>query len=172
MENTQSQIELLLNEIRHATASDYAAFACVNEKQHIIRLKYAFGSRNQRYKHISLPLAKGIAGQVVRTGRPMIVDQFTPKSGDVAGEYSIFLAEGLKSMIGVPVIVKQQVIGVLLAGCRQFQHMDGKAVQTVINIAEQLSGILIKLVYECGADGQPIHYANEADHHERSNTHA
>lgn len=138
MGSLQGDIEASLSELRRLTATDFAALAWADDTEQAIRWKYASGSRNERYKRIILRLGKGIAGKVMRSGRPMVVETFSPQSGDDPREYPILLAENLKSIIGVPVIIENRVKGVLLVGCRAPRKFDNDNVELVLNVAEQV----------------------------------
>ncbi|MGC5324150.1 GAF domain-containing protein [Brevibacillus sp. SYSU BS000544] len=141
MGSLQGDIEASLSELRRLTATDFAAIAWLDNEQ-MIRWKYASGNRNDRYKRIVLRFGKGIAGKVMSSGRPMILDSFTPKSGDDPREYPILLAEGLKSIAAVPITTNERVKGVLLVGCRDTRSFEDDVVELVISVAEQLESML------------------------------
>jgi nitrogen regulatory protein A len=152
MENLKVEIEVSLSELRRLTSTDFAALAWSNQGDYIIRWKYASGNRNERYKRIILRPEKGIAGKVIRSGRPMILDSFTPKSGDDPREYPILLAEGLKSVVGMPVFINQRVMGVLLAGCRYTRSFEDDVIELVASVAEQLGS----MIQQRGDEGDSI----------------
>lgn len=142
MGSLQGDIEASLNELRRLTATDFAALAWADSTEQTIRWKYASGNRNDRYKRIVLRLGKGIAGKVMRSGRPMVVSSFSPKSGDDPREYPILLAENLKSIVGIPVLVNERVLGVLLVGCRFERTYESELVELVGSFAEQLGTMM------------------------------
>lgn len=142
MGSIQSDIEASLSELRRLTATDFAALAWADSNEQTIRWKYASGNRNDRYKRIVLRLGKGIAGKVMRSGRPMVIYSFSPKSGDDPREYPILLAENLKSIVGVPVLVNGRVLGVLLVGCRNEQVFETDIVELVSSFGEQLGNMI------------------------------
>ncbi|HJV46334.1 MAG TPA: GAF domain-containing protein [Bacillota bacterium] len=142
MGSLKGDIEVSLAELRRLTSTDFAALAWSNQNEYIIRWKYASGNRNERYKRIVLRPEKGIAGKVMRSGRPMILDSFSPKSGDDPREYPILLAEGLKSIIGMPVSINQRVMGVLLVGCRYIRSFEDEVIELVASVAEQLGSMI------------------------------
>jgi nitrogen regulatory protein A len=137
-----SRIEAHLNQIRNLTSSDFAALAWTDRNDYIIRWKFASGNRNERYKRIILRPGRGIAGQVIRSGRPMRLDSFSIQSGDDAREYPIFLAENLKSAAAAPVVISSKVKGVLLIGTRMPRSYTDEETELVVNIAEQLGSMI------------------------------
>ncbi len=141
MGSLHGDIEASLSELRRLTATDFAAIAWLDTEQ-MIRWKYASGNRNDRYKRIVLRFGKGIAGKVMSSGRPMILDSFSPKSGDDPREYPILLAEGLKSIVAVPITTNERVKGVLLVGCRTARVFEDDVVELIISVSEQLETLL------------------------------
>ncbi|UOF92070.1 GAF domain-containing protein [Fodinisporobacter ferrooxydans] len=142
MWSLQEEIEGCLFELRRLTATDFAAIACSNQKDQTIRWVYVSGNRNDRYKRILLRPGKGIAGKVAKSGRPMVIHSFSPKSGDDPREYPILLAENLKSVVGVPITIEDRVFGILLIGSRQERIFAEQDVELVTNVAEQLGPLL------------------------------
>lgn len=142
MESLQKTIEAHLCALRQETSTDFAALAWSDSEEQTIRWKFASGNRNQRYKKIVLRQGMGIAGYVIRTGRPTILSSFSPKSVDDPREYPILLAEGLQSVVAVPVTVQGRVRGVLLVGCREARTYDDQTVLQVSESAERLSDLL------------------------------
>ncbi len=142
MGSLQQDIGAVLNELRRLTAADFAALAWADTDEQTIRWKYASGNRNDRYKRIVLRLGKGIAGKVMRSGRPIVMNSFSPTSGDDPREYPILLAENLKSTVSVPVLINGRVLGALLIGCRIERDFETKMVELVCNFAEQLGAIM------------------------------
>ncbi|MFC4767097.1 GAF domain-containing protein [Effusibacillus consociatus] len=138
MGSLQGDIETSLSELRRLTDTDFAALAWSGDNDRAIRWKYASGNRNDRYKRIGLQVGKGVAGKVMRSGRPMVVESFSPQKGDDPREYPILLAENLKSIISVPVIIENRIRGVLLVGCRHPRTFTAELVELVSSVAEQL----------------------------------
>lgn len=142
MGSLHGDIEVSLSELRRLTSADFVSMAWAETNEYIIRWKYASGNRNDRYKRIVLRLGKGIAGKVISSGRPMILDSFSLKSGDDPREYPILLAESLKSTLAVPVIINDRVKGVLLIGCRYARRFGDEDIELVLSLAEQLGSMI------------------------------
>ncbi|HJV46313.1 MAG TPA: GAF domain-containing protein [Bacillota bacterium] len=155
MSNLVRDLEVGLTELRRLTSADFAALAW-QDHDSIIRWKCASGNRSNRYKRILLRFERGIAGSVIRTVRPVMINNFSPEIKENACEYPILLAEDLKSAIGVPVKINEQVMGVLLVGCRVNREFDRDTVELIGSVAEQLGSMLqqndpiIKVVFNGG----------------------
>lgn len=142
MGKLQGEILACLHEIRQSTATDFAAVAWTDAREQRIKWQYASGSRNDRYKRIQSTLGKGFIGDVIRSGRPLVLEEFTPRSGDDPQEYPIILAENLKSIICVPITVNAAVTGVLLVGCREARKSDEQMVALVCRAAQRLATMI------------------------------
>lgn len=140
MDDKQLDIEGLLSEVRRLTNTDFVGLAW-SEKSDQIRWRFASGNRNERYKRIVLRLGKGIAGQVIRTGRMMVIEEFHALEEDPR-EYPIFLSEGLESAAGVPVIIHGRVLGVLLVGNRKHTKFSSDQLELIQSFSEQLGTLL------------------------------
>lgn len=160
MKPLQEDIEARLEQLRFVTHTDFAALALSEESDQIIRWRYAAGNRNERYKRIVLRPGKGIAGKIVRSARPFRIDSFAPKSGDDPREYPILLAEGLKSVLGVPVMNHDRVLGVLLIGNR----FDSSFEDNTIHLMEAMAGDLSERLLLSAASIQ--NQTGEAEDHE------
>ncbi len=78
----------------------------------------------------------------MRSGRPLVITSFSPRSVDDPWQYPILLAENLKAIVCVPVIAKEHIRGVLLVGCRHPRDFPPEVVELVGHMAEQLGTLL------------------------------
>ncbi|MGP4081769.1 GAF domain-containing protein [Pseudalkalibacillus sp. R45] len=104
--------------------------------------KYAVGNRNDKYKRIIVRYGRGIAGNVIKTGSPMIIRSFPEDILGKPTDYPIMLAEQLSSCIAMPIRKKNGIWGVLLAGHRQKPGYDDTSVEKMKNAVGQLEGII------------------------------
>ncbi|GAA0324763.1 GAF domain-containing protein [Bacillus carboniphilus] len=120
--NKMKEVSIRMNQICMETmkelSSDFVALATYNNEGKDIRWKFAAGNRNEKYKQITVRYGKGIAGQVMRSGSPMVIQSFPEDINGKATDYPIMLAEQLVSCIAVPVQFNDKIWGVLLAGHR------------------------------------------------------
>src|SRR5690625_2256952 len=99
---------------------------------------YASGNTSKRYMRIVIQTGKGLAGQVMKTGRPAFVVNVDKeiKWKDMH-QYPIIMAEGLKSLGALPVFKNNQVIGVVLAGFRKTNKMTDELIEQFKNEVNQ-----------------------------------
>lgn len=106
------------------------AFFQGREMDRNIKPVYASGNRSMRYMRIVLQTRKGLAGQVLKTGRPAFVINVDEeiKQTDFH-QYPIIMAEGLKSLGALPLFEESKVIGVILAGFRTKNKMTNELIE-------------------------------------------
>lgn len=139
MPPAQNRIQRELDGFRLEMQADFAAIALTDPAEHVIRFQYVSGNRNERYKRIVLRPGKGVAGKVIRMGRPLLMQFSEPKSMDDPREYPILLAEGLKSLVGVPMETDEgRVPGMMLVGCRAYREFHTADVARIAEKANEL----------------------------------
>lgn len=107
------------NRLMEQLNCDFIGLAIQNQSGPEVSWHYAIGNSNDKYKRISVRYGKGIAGKVISTGRPMIMNSFPNEFQGKALEYPIMLAENLISSYAVPILYKGSPKGVLLIGHRK-----------------------------------------------------
>jgi signal transduction histidine kinase len=114
--------ELLLR-IREALHADTAAFLLLNEEGTELVARAAKGIEEEVERGIRIPVGKGFAGRIAADRRPVVLDDVD--HADVLNP--ILREKGIKSLLGVPLITHQEVLGVLHVGTltpRKFTEDD------------------------------------------------
>ncbi|WP_430536038.1 GAF domain-containing protein [Listeria rocourtiae] len=117
------------------------AIAANGQKE--IRWKYVAGNRNQRYQKIVLQIGKGIAGIVWRTARPMVSEDLKNDRFAPLQEYPIALIENLASIVAVPIMSEDAVIGVMLGGYRKVTQIKEPVITNLQEVADKMQPNLI-----------------------------
>jgi len=147
--NTTDQILVLCSEIAHEISCDFVGLAIYNPQGKELRWMYAVGNRNEKYRRIVVRYGKGIAGQVIRTGRPMTISQFPQNIIGKATDYPIMLAEQLISALAYPIHRGGIPWGVLLIGNRSesafSKEQQDKIKKVVINIENMIKDPMFTL---------------------------
>lgn len=84
----------------------------LDEEKGEIFIRIARGSKKGSVKLIRLKLGEGIAGQVIQTGRPMVI-QDTRKEKSFSRKYDAKTGFETRSMICVPLFLRDKIIGAL-----------------------------------------------------------
>ena len=111
-----------LDRLRLRYQFDFAGIALPTE-DHVgtkIKWRYVSGNLNERYQRIELRYGRGVAGNVMKTGKPMIItDANEQQIQSALFNYPILISEQLTSMIAIPLWHNHRVKGVLLFGQRE-----------------------------------------------------
>ena len=105
-------LNVLLPRIREILAADTCAVLLVNDEGDELVARAAVGLEEEVEQGVRIPVGGGFAGRIAAERRPVVLDDV-----DHAHVLNPILREkGIKSMLGVPLIVRGDVIGVLHVG--------------------------------------------------------
>jgi anti-sigma regulatory factor (Ser/Thr protein kinase)/putative methionine-R-sulfoxide reductase with GAF domain len=120
----------LLDRVRELLNVDTAAVLLLDESAQQLVATAARGLEEEVHQGTQIPLGKGFAGRIAAQGTPVIVDRV----GDTTVLNPILREKGIRSLLGVPLLVGGAVIGVLHVGSlsgRPFSEPDVKLLQLV-----------------------------------------
>jgi len=144
MMNVAEQINIFCYRLAQEIPCDFVGVAIFQEALKELQWKYAVGNRNTKYEFITVRYGKGIAGSVMRTGRPMSIANFP---FDIIGkptDYPIMLAEKLVSAMATPIKSQEIAWGVLLVGNRNRTTFTSEQLLLLQNWANKVSQCQIK----------------------------
>ncbi len=119
----------LLDRIRQVMAVDNAAILLAHSGEQTLTLSTAQGLEENLTGQVSIPFGEGIAGRIAATQAPVIVDDL--REVEVANP---LLREQFRSLVGVPLLVDGELIGVLHVDSvieRRFTDTDVRLLQLV-----------------------------------------
>src|SRR3954454_11794144 len=123
-------LQELLERIAEILGSDTAAFLLLDEAAGELVAKAAKGIEEEVEQGVRIPLGRGFAGRIAASRHPAIIEGV-----DHAEIYNPILREkGIRSLLGVPLLVEGRVIGVLHVGTltpRIFTAADRDLLQLV-----------------------------------------
>ncbi len=121
-------LEELLNRMTEILDADTAAFLLLDDSGRELVATAAKGIEEEVEQGVRIPLGRGFAGRIAADRRAIAIADV-----DHADIYNPILRErGIKSLLGVPLLVEGTVIGVLHVGTltpRQFDRGDGELLQ-------------------------------------------
>jgi GAF domain-containing protein/anti-sigma regulatory factor (Ser/Thr protein kinase) len=127
-------LRVLLERVTVMLATDTAAILLVNEDASTLVARAAKGLEEEVERGFTLPIGAGFAGRVADERRPVFLPEVTP---DVVVNPLMF-EKGVRSLLGVPMIVERRLIGVLHVGTlepRAFTASDTDLLQAVADRA-------------------------------------
>jgi hypothetical protein len=128
----------LLDRVREIAAADTVAVLLMDNRTHELVARVARGIEEEVREGVRIPLGVGFAGLIAQEKRPVLLDRVD--STTVANP--ILWQKGICTMLGVPLLAGNRVIGVLHVGRldhRPFTTEDSSLLQVV---AERLAGAL------------------------------
>ncbi|WP_059172438.1 GAF domain-containing protein [Bacillus sp. FJAT-27445] len=134
-------------QLREAIGCDFVGLALQNRVGLDIRWHFASGNLNDKYERITVRYGKGIAGKVISSGSPLLVENFPDNILGKATDYPIMLAEKLRSSYAVPLFFKGMPKGVLLAGNRTARSFSVQWCSAARETAVALEKILDGQIY-------------------------
>ena len=118
----------LLERITEILRTDTAAILLLDEEAGVVAARAAKGIEEEVEQGVRIPLGRGFAGRVAAERRPIVIPDI-----DHAEVLNPILREkGIRSLLGVPLLVEGRVIGVLHVGSltpRDFTPRDRDLLQ-------------------------------------------
>jgi nitrogen regulatory protein A len=138
------EIQDELDSLCKITTSDFSGLAWIDQQDSRIRWLYASGNSNERFKQLALKSGRGLAGLVLKLGRPIIIDAGMRdlELSRVQYNYPIMLVEHLQTAIAVPITVYDETRGVLLIGNRSERYYEENDLHLIMNLIERFTGLL------------------------------
>jgi serine phosphatase RsbU (regulator of sigma subunit)/anti-sigma regulatory factor (Ser/Thr protein kinase)/putative methionine-R-sulfoxide reductase with GAF domain len=118
----------LLDRITEILHSDTAAFLLLEPDGKVLRARAAKGIEEEVEQGVRLPVGPGFAGRIAAERRPIFIPDVD--HGDILNP--ILRQKGIRSLLGVPLLVEDRVIGVLHVGSltpREFTDEDTALLQ-------------------------------------------
>jgi len=134
----QATVRIHLERLREETDADFVAMSLYDPEQREIRWRVAYGALSERYKAIAIRMGKGIAGEVLMTGRPFTVIVFPDDVPSEPLEYPIMIIERLVSCFAAPIGSGSSVFGALMVGDRKGRVFSPGEKDTVQRTANRI----------------------------------
>lgn len=120
LRNTDQVLQAIVQRARQLASSDIAYLSAADDKRNDFFVKATEGVISQDFARIRVPRDIGVCGSVARTRRPFYSSDYS-RDAAFPHDPSIDQAtsgEGVVSILGIPLEVDSQVIGVLFVGDR------------------------------------------------------
>jgi signal transduction histidine kinase len=128
-------LKVLLPRIRDILHTDTCAVLLLNEERTELVARAALGIEEEVDRGVRIPVGRGFAGRVAATAQAVILDDVD--HADVMNP--ILREKGIKSMLGVPLIVRGDVIGVLHVGTLSLRKFTKDDVELLNLVAERVA---------------------------------
>jgi FixJ family two-component response regulator/putative methionine-R-sulfoxide reductase with GAF domain len=120
-------LDELLGHVCELLDTDTAAILLLDEERQVLEVKAERGIYGQAEAHFTVPVGAGFAGRIVSERRTIVIDDV--QSAEVL---SPILRRRVKSLLGVPLLAEDRIIGVMHVGTtepREFSAEDTVVLQ-------------------------------------------
>ncbi|MBW4568080.1 MAG: GAF domain-containing protein [Tolypothrix carrinoi HA7290-LM1] len=143
-----ASIKRLLKWLQEYTSVDTVTLLLPVENQQHLAVYATFGLEEEIRQQIRIPIGQGIAGRIAENMLPMIIDDVS-----AVEVYSPILRQkGLRSLVGIPIPINEQSVGVLHVGkfnSHQFNERDVQQLQLIAHRLKLMIGDGDVLNFEC-----------------------
>ena len=123
----------LLRRVREILHTDTAAILLLDEEANELVATAAVGLEEEVERGVRIPLGRGFAGRVAAERRPILLPDV-----DQADVFNPLLREkGIKTLLGVPLLARGDVLGVLHVGTLQHRELARADVELLQLVAER-----------------------------------
>lgn len=124
----------LLGRVRDALAVDNVAVLLLDAEGQELRVRAAQGLEDELGPGAWVPVGAGFAGSIAASREPLIVDDLS-----TFPVVNPLLSEQVRSAAGVPLMLRERVLGVLHVGTVELRHFTEQDVQLLLRVAERVA---------------------------------
>lgn len=125
-------LNALLERASESLKADTATLLLLDAQQSTLTARAARGLDEEVVKQIHVPLGQGFAGRIADSGKPI----FLPDTA-VSDVVSDYLRERLRSVVGVPMMVDNRLLGVLHVGSKSPRDFTASDIWLLQQIADR-----------------------------------
>jgi len=135
-------LDELLIRVREVLGADTAAVLLLDERTNELVATAAKGIEEEVEAGVRIPVGKGFAGKIAAERAPVVIERVDHRNvmNPILGE------KGIISLLGVPLLVRGQVLGVLHVGSLTYRRFTEPDVQLLQMVAERVAlGLNVRL---------------------------
>ena len=125
----------LLDRVREILAADTAAVLLLDDANGQLVATAARGIEEEVYQGVRVPLGRGFAGRVAATRQAQAIEDID--DADVVNP--LLREKGIRSLLGVPLLVGGQLLGVLHVGTVTRRHFDDEDADLLQLVADRVA---------------------------------
>ncbi|MEV5439996.1 LuxR C-terminal-related transcriptional regulator [Streptomyces sp. NPDC052682] len=137
------EIRNALARLRRTTGLPVAFGGLLEPGRQQIRISELDGTLTHALRSLAVTSGNGLGGKAVALARPCVVTDYSA-SRQISHEYDApVAAEGLRSVLAVPVVVRHRVRGVLYGALRTAQPLGGRTLDAAVEAAREVERALV-----------------------------
>ncbi|WP_399891395.1 response regulator transcription factor [Streptomyces sp. BBFR51] len=138
-----AEIRGALARLRRATGLPVAFGGLLESGRRQVRISELSGTATTALRALAVTSGNGLGGRAVALSRPCAVTDYSV-SRQISHEYDLpVAAEGLRSVLAVPVVVRRQVRGVLYGALRTAQPLGDRTLSAAVAAARDAEQALV-----------------------------
>ncbi|WP_217164115.1 helix-turn-helix transcriptional regulator [Streptomyces sp. AC512_CC834] len=138
-----AEIRGALARLRRATGLPVAFGGLLESGRRQVRISELSGTATDALRALAVTSGNGLGGRAVALSRPCAVTDYSV-SRQISHEYDLpVAAEGLRSVLAVPVVVRRQVRGVLYGALRSAQPLGDRTLSAAVAAARDAEQALV-----------------------------
>lgn len=131
----ETLLDELLSRIRELLNADTAAVLLLDESKRELVATAAKGIEEEVEQGVRLPVGQGFAGRIAATGAPVVLEHV--EHGMVLNP--LLLQKGIRSLVGVPLVVDGRITGVLHVGTLHNRHFGDEDIELLQLAADRVA---------------------------------
>ncbi|MBD2001569.1 GAF domain-containing protein [Oculatella sp. FACHB-28] len=131
----------LLHSVCQMLEVETATVLLIRKDEQRLAIQATLGLEEEILEKIRIPLGHGFAGQVAETGEPVVVANLS----DIEVVSPVLRTKGLISMLGVPLRIKDQVLGVFHVGTSCHRPFTGDETRLLKFVADYIGWAIDRL---------------------------
>jgi signal transduction histidine kinase len=132
---TEELLGQLLVRVREALSADTCAILMLDRETNELVARAAIGIEEEVERGVRIPVGKGFAGRVAAARAPVILPDVD--HADVVNP--ILRQKGIKSLLGVPLLVSGDILGVIHVGSRTPREFESTDVELLQLVADRVA---------------------------------
>jgi PAS domain S-box-containing protein len=126
-------LQQLLMRIRTLLGTETAVILLPADGEQLV-VRAAIGVEREVTERVHVPIGRGFAGTIAATRRPRIVDDI-----NAIEVVSAYLRERIHSLLGVPLLVEDRLVGVMHVGSATPRHFTGEELSLMQRAADRIA---------------------------------
>lgn len=137
LKNTEETLQLLVNRAKQLLGVDMTAVATVDDVKGTTSWKAMAGLKNNGFRETKFASGRGTAGRAIAARKTIVLNGIGEAPDLPAEEFPIHMSEGVRNALGVPLVVGDRVLGVLIAGYKSDLVLSDQQIKLTEAIAAQ-----------------------------------
>ena len=122
----------MLSRVRQLLNADAAAILLVTEDGQYLAGRAAIGP--EEGAQVRVPMGRGVAGRIAASGAPMVIDDLS-----AVEVVTPILRETARSLVGVPLMIEERVIGVIYVDTMEFRRFTEDDLKLLLLAADRVA---------------------------------